>query len=166
MREEIKEVSIQKKALDRQFEDMVMKNYGTQLHRCSERWKNHKLKNTSVAIKEDLQEVMQSISSKNDMIRCCISLYHKYRDMPESPGSAPQESLPKYSESELLAALRNPGENDVDFGDQVEKGSEDTRGRKQLEKTIQILKKESKKTDMKRKKDAQKILEEGTILTR
>lgn len=166
MKEEIKEVSTTKKGLDRQYEDMVMKNYGTQLHRNSERWKNHKLKNTSVAITEDLQEVMQSISSKNDMIRSCISLYHKYRDLSESPGSPPHESLPKYSESELLTALANPGDEDVDFGDQVEKGSEDTRGRKQLEKTIQILKKESKKTENKRKKEAQKMLEEGTILTR
>ena len=166
MKDEIKEVSISKKKLDRQYEDMIMKNYGTQLDRNSEKWQNNKLKNTFTTIKEDLLQVMNSISSRNEMVQACISLYHKYRDLSETPGAPPQDSMPKYSESELLLALNHPEDEDVILDAHAAKGSEDTRGRKQLEKTIQILKKESKNLNMRRKIDARKILQEGAVLTK
>lgn len=170
MNEELKSVSQNKLSLDREYKEMIMTNYGTQLHSSSEQWKVNHLQKSIMNFKSDMQKVSHLLisGSQNEWKRACMDLYHKYRDLEEVPVTPPQDALPKYTESELLAVLATPKDQKPKDNSSFEEGKEAeyNRGRKQLEKTIDILKCEAKKAEQKRKKDALKMVEEGTILTR
>jgi hypothetical protein len=161
---------IQKKAnLERDYEEVIMKNYGAQIHWGSEKWKVEKLRENIIAIKTDLSLAMKQNAVKSDLKRICMDLYHRYRDLQEAPPtSVPREVLPHYTESELVAALEAfQNDKKLTFEHvQIIEPSDKKRYREQLEKTIMILQKEEKKRTIKRRIEQEKMLEEGVILTK
>lgn len=169
MGDELMAFAQKKMNLERQYEEMIMKNMGTQVHWNSEKWRIGQLKESIKAIKIDISGASKSISKKLDLKRECISLYHKYRNIDEAPpSSVPREAIPSFTESELLATLETSAAQKAapHFEQKATKPNEASRYREQLEKTIQILKKEDLKRTAKRIQGGDKIIKEGVILTR
>ena len=169
MGDEVLDFSNKETDLKRRYEELIMKNYGTQLHYSQEKFRLQKMGDIIAAIKYDIFNAYQGAVDKVTLKRECMALHHKYRDLDETPPNVPCEVLPKYTEYELLETLTSMMQKDkkVETDDVLgSKGNEDTRYRRQQERTIVILKREEEKRGTKKLGEVRRLIEESVLLTR
>ena len=170
MKKELGELHGIRGGLQKQREEILMKNYGMQVSWVSERWKveyqEYKLKQ----IQKDLLEVYNSIENKAELKRKCLQLYQKYEKCDNLIPMMPKSALPRYNQKELLEFL-NEFEHQKERPHQFyqkpdEKLDPNFKKKEQLERALGQLKLKEDINARLRTKQVERLALEGVILTR
>lgn len=171
MKLEIKNYDHQLANLKSEYQSILLKHCGTLREKISEESKRKYTVNMGRQVMTDFMQIYNEYKKLKKVSKLkikLIDLHHKLDKLKTDPPEIKNNDLPKLTSAELLSHLEH-STHDTDHQDKdiIKNGQELESGIKriQLEKTIQMLEKQIKKEEEKRYHNAEKISEEGAILT-
>jgi hypothetical protein len=166
MKVELKGYEVNTKDLESEYHAVILRICGKIREKLTNEWRKNFLSNIKRLIKHSLLQLQKDQSEIFYFKVKLIAVHHKFQSMSIEPPDIKQGVLPQFTETALLLYLDQNHDNETDFDKTLnELEVEQGRKRTQLEKTIQMLEYKLMKEGDLRFRMAEKLSEEGAILT-